>query len=83
MDKKLEMAIDSKLEKQLSALITQAGDAVHGAVFAILQILRNSYLAGRHNELAKYCCDFPLVEGVVMRSSPLHATEEAPARYIN
>ena len=67
--------MDAKLEKQFSDLIDEVQEHGPGALYAALQVLRNSYLAGRHNEFAKYCCDFQQIEGVTLTASGLGTTK--------
>lgn len=67
--------MNTQLEQQLADLITEVEERGPGAVYAVLQILQNSYRAGRHNEFAKHCCTFPQVEGVTLSAGPIEATK--------
>ena len=75
--------IDTKLEKQLADLAEEVSGKGPGAIFAVLQILRNSYVTGKHNEFATHCCTFSQTEGAVLSTTSAKVTEEVPDRYVN
>ncbi len=67
--------MNAKLDKQLADLIAEVEEKGPGAVYAVLQILQNSYRAGRHNEFAKHCCTFSQIEGVTLSAGSLETTK--------
>lgn len=77
--------VDRQLEKRLADLMAHAAEAGPGAIFAVLQILHSSYIAGRHDEFAKHCATFAQLEGAALSATSPQATAsaDAPPQYIN
>lgn len=46
----------------LRDLIQETEQHGPGAVYAVLSLLYGCYNSGRHNEFARYCCEFSLVQ---------------------
>lgn len=70
-----ETRLDAKLEQQLADLVTEVEGKGPGAIYAVLQILQNSYVTGRHNEFAKHCCAFSQVEGASLSAGAPEPTK--------
>ena len=46
----------------LKDLIDETEQHGPGAVYAVLSLLYGCYNSGRHNDFAKHCCEFSLVQ---------------------
>lgn len=50
------------VETMLKDLIAETEQRGPGAVYAVLSLLYGCYNSGRHNDFAKHCCEFSLVQ---------------------
>jgi len=67
--------MNQKTEERLLQFVEEFESAGPGAVYAVLQVLHNSYITGKHNEFAKHCSAFSCVEGASLSPSSLEATK--------
>lgn len=67
--------MDTKLEKQLTDLVEDVGGKGPAAIYAVLHMLHQCYLEGRHNEFAKHCCAFAPIGGAALNAASPETAE--------
>ena len=74
----LEESLNLIIEKKLASLTEEACQHGIASVYAVLQLLHDCYVAGKHKEFAKHCCQFSPISLTQSKVDTTPAEEKAP-----